>query len=582
MTADAKPAPAVPLPGGVSVRTAYRATDLRTAATVSGGESGDISCGQVAVRGVRFGALASGPPPAGVLSADRFDGSLTISLVTTTQRLLAAQVAPPGAGVPFPFAAAIQPYLASRRGLTSVAVYDRTTGETFSQNAGTHFVTASIVKVAVLGTLLRQAQKAGRSLTATELSLASRMIRLSDNNATTALWNKVGKGPGVAAFLSLVGMPSTTPGPGGFWGLTSTNTPDQLRLVKTIAYPNEVLTEANRQYAEALMVAVTPSQKWGVSAGVPASARVALKNGWLPRTGGWVINSIGHVRGGTRDYVIATLSSGKPSMANGIATLQHLSRMVWVSDLNGDGTTDLIARDGTGELWLYPGNGAGGFLARSQLGAGWASMTAILSPGDVTGDGHADILARDPAGALWLYPGKGAGGTGGSAVLGPRRKIGSGWASYTITSGGDLNGDGRRDVLALDRAGTLWLYPLHGNALWGTRIRVRTGLAASATILGPGDVSGDGLDDVLARDPAGRLLLYRGNGDGGAGAGALVSTEWSNKTLATPGNWDRTGGNDLLARDAAGGLWLYPGQNAGKFGAPRQIGEGFSGLAFIG
>jgi hypothetical protein len=422
LKAGAKPAPVAALPSGVSLRTAYQATDSRTAATVRGGERGAISCGEVPVRGVLFGALSNGPAPAGVVAADLFDGSVSISLVTTDQRPLTA-AAVPGAGASFPFTAALQSYVATRSGRVSAAVFDATTGATYSYNASAQHMTASIVKVAILGTLLGQAQNAHRSLTTTERSLATLMIKQSDNNAATTLWNEIGQGPGVKVFMNRVGMPSTTPGSDGLWGLTSTNAPDQVHLVRIVACPNVVLSDASRAHAESLMRAVTPSQKWGVSAGVAAGTTVALKNGWLPRTDGWVINSIGHVRGGSRDYVIAVLQSGDPGMSYGITTVEHISGMVWLrlsSDFNGDGLPDLVARDTTGDLWVYPGNGTGGFLSRRLMSYGWNSLAGIVAPGDVTGDGDADLFARDAAGRLWLYPGNGAGG------LGVRRLIGAG------------------------------------------------------------------------------------------------------------------------------------------------------------
>ena len=74
-------------------------------------------------------------------------------------------------------------------------MFDATNGATYSDNAGVRHMTASIVKVAILGTLLRQAQDAGRSLTTTERSLAAVMIQHSDNAAATSLWNEVGQGP---------------------------------------------------------------------------------------------------------------------------------------------------------------------------------------------------------------------------------------------------------------------------------------------------------------------------------------------------------------------------------------------------
>jgi len=78
-------------------------------------------------------------------------------------------------------------------------------------------------------------------------------------------------------------------------------------------------------------------------------------------------------------------------------------------DFNGDGHADLFAREASGQMWLYPGDGKGGWLPRISVGTGWQGMTAMAAVGDVTGDGHDDLFARDATGQLWLYPGNGAG-----------------------------------------------------------------------------------------------------------------------------------------------------------------------------
>jgi len=93
-----------------------------------------------------------------------------------------------------------------------------------------------------------------------------------------------------------------------------------------------VLTKAAREYAVSLMRDVTPSQRWGVSGGVPAQAAVALKNGWLPLRGtgsDWQVNSVGWVSGGGRNYLMAVLSTGNPSQQYGIDTIDRLAAMVW-------------------------------------------------------------------------------------------------------------------------------------------------------------------------------------------------------------------------------------------------------------
>ncbi len=79
------------------------------------------------------------------------------------------------------------------------------------------------------------------------------------------------------------------------------------------------------------------------------------------------------------------------------------------SDLTGDGRADLVARDSSGVLWTYQGNGSGIFPNRIRVGAGWDSMRAISAAGDMTGDGKADLVARDSSGVLWTYLGNGSG-----------------------------------------------------------------------------------------------------------------------------------------------------------------------------
>ena len=129
-----------------------------------------------------------------------------------------------------------------------------------------------------------------------------------------------------------------------------------------------------------------------------------------------------------------------------------------VGDFDGDGLSDLVARTPAGTLTLYPGDGSGGFLgAPRRIGTAWNGFTSVFSPGDFNGDHHTDLLARTSRGLLYLYPGNGSGGW-----LRPRL-ISAGWNKFsTIISSGDFNGDAKSDVLARGRDGTLWLYPGNG------------------------------------------------------------------------------------------------------------------------
>jgi beta-lactamase class A len=173
---------------------------------------------------------------------------------------------------------------AARRGRESfvaVEVEDPAVGVVCQLDSGTHFDSASVVKVTILGTLLRDAQAAHRSLTLRERALARAMITRSDNGAASALWDEDGRSR-LQRFLDAAGMIHTVLGPGGAWGLTRITAADETRLLWLLLRANRVLDTSSRDYALALMADVIPAQRWGVPAGAPRSLVVHVKNGWLP------------------------------------------------------------------------------------------------------------------------------------------------------------------------------------------------------------------------------------------------------------------------------------------------------------
>jgi hypothetical protein len=232
-----------------------------------------------------------------------------------------------------PLVAAVQRYLQTRNDVVSFAVFDKLNNQTYVYNPYGTFDTASIVKPLILATLLHQDEVRHVKLTATENILAMPMIEQSNNSDATALWNLIGGSVGVQSFANLAGMHSTTADKYGYWGLTTTTALDQLHLMEDFAYPNPLLSAADRAYALNLMSHVVSWERWGVSAGVPYTAYLALKNGWLPlATGNWEINSVGYVDGGGRNYVIAVLTRNNPTEQYGIVTAEGISRIVF-SDL---------------------------------------------------------------------------------------------------------------------------------------------------------------------------------------------------------------------------------------------------------
>lgn len=239
----------------------------------------------------------------------------------------AAPITPVAAIAPLVTPEAALAAAATATGLPSseiaVAVVDLATGTEVTWGTADPQVTASIVKVDILMTLLLQRQDEGATLTATQRELAIEMITESDNDAATALWNEIGQGDGLAEANARFGLTSTVPGDGGYWGLTETTPTDQVRLLAGLASSNEVLSDTNRAYVLSLMSSVDPDQAWGVS----AAGTAALKNGWLDRPDGtWAINSIGIVTTTAgNELLVAVQSHGWSTMEAGVAAVQELA-----------------------------------------------------------------------------------------------------------------------------------------------------------------------------------------------------------------------------------------------------------------
>lgn len=219
----------------------------------------------------------------------------------------------------------------------SVAVLELESGESASYGDGS-FDTASIVKVDILAALLLRAQDEGRELTAAEKSYATAMIENSDNASASQLWRAIGRAEGLDAANERFGLTGTAGGDGMLWGLTQTTAVDQLRLLRQVFEDGESeLSAASRTYLRELMGRIAVGQRWGVSAAGDSGAW-ALKNGWLPRTatGLWDINSIGRVTVDGRDCLVAVLSDGNATQAQGISLVEAAS-VAAVSVFVGEG-----------------------------------------------------------------------------------------------------------------------------------------------------------------------------------------------------------------------------------------------------
>lgn len=199
--------------------------------------------------------------------------------------------------------------------------------------------------------------------------------------------------------------------------------------------------------------------------------------------------------------------------------------LVSLGDFTGDGRADLGRVTASGTFEMYPGK-PGGFGAPTVLGTKWNGLD-VIGGMDFDGDGKVDVIARDSAGNLWLYRGNGTGGwlsTTGTL-------IGTGWTFKSIFYAGDFNGSGGGDVMAITQSGLLYLYPTNGAGRWGGAQLIGSGWGGFVSVFSPGDFDGRTGTDVIARAADGSLYLYPGNGAGRWGASRKIDGGWNTMAL---------------------------------------------------
>ncbi|GHD57759.1 hypothetical protein GCM10010317_046260 [Streptomyces mirabilis] len=161
---------------------------------------------------------------------------------------------------------------------------------------------------------------------------------------------------------------------------------------------------------------------------------------------------------------------------------------------------------GDGKLYRSYLNHTSGEYDWMQISTVWGGYKSYAIPGDMTGDARPDLVAVDADGSVYLYPGKGNG-----QFYGKVKVVDKAWKNVKIFGHGDLSGDGRADLLVRNSSGVLYLY--RGTQVektpFAARIQARTGFTFTSYVSN-GDVTGDGIADVITRDSVGKLWLYPG------------------------------------------------------------------------
>lgn len=168
--------------------------------------------------------------------------------------------------------------------------------------------------------------------------------------------------------------------------------------------------------------------------------------------------------------------------------------LVATGDFTGDGKIVDLVWANKSDLVLWSGTGTSFVSQRiDSVPAGWS----VVGSGDINGDGKADLLWRNTNGrfAYWLMNGATVSLKSASVPVD---------LSYKLVAIGDFNGDGKTD-LVWDNNVAIWLWVSTGSGFTYQRIADHP---AGWAIVGSGDVDGDGKADLLWRNQSTGNFAY--------------------------------------------------------------------------
>ena len=220
-----------------------------------------------------------------------------------------------------------------------------------------------------------------------------------------------------------------------------------------------------------------------------------------------------------------------------------------VHDVNGDGLSDLVWQyQPTGELslWTLRGNSIMTMQAFDSPGVSDTTWK-IAGTGDLNGDGHADLVWQKTDGqvAAWYLR--------GTAIISyGMLSIPSVGANWKIRGVGDVNGDGRDDLIWQHNAnGSLAVWTMNGFIVTSTMmLSVPAMPDPNWIIAGAGDINGDGRADII----------WQNHATGGLGAWLLnghvvVGQQNLSVSVMTDLNWKIRGVGDANGDGTADLIW---------------------------
>jgi beta-lactam-binding protein with PASTA domain len=293
-----------------------------------------------------------------------------------------------------------------------------------------------------------------------------------------------------------------------------------------------VFTPANGNTVLSSSLAMLPGDGTG-KLGAPVSSPVTitptmLVTASINKDGKADVVLAGYIPNGSPELAVL-LNQGNGTFAGELDyTLPSPVVSLVTGDFNGDGLTDVAVgvnpgagNTGTSGVYVLLGQSNGTLTSPVKIDAS-LNPTGLVAA-DINGDGKSDLIVADQGayspqinGALHVYLGNANGAFTAAAALTTSA------TNYSVAALGDLNGDGKLDLIVAGgvpgaTSGTVNVYTLLGNGDGTFKAPVALAPAGQdgvVTSIALADVNRDGLLDVAIGNATDFTEVLLGNGDG--------------------------------------------------------------------